>query len=379
MLETFLRPVHPDLIFSSDQLPGALANHVRIHLHRFPDLEGVKIAMFGINDARIDGMYPGASQAADVVRSELYRLMCAKEWSVVADLGNVEAGDSPEDTRFAVQTVLHELSALGICAVLIGGDEGLASQQYHALKNQSNNLEIVYCGKKVNFREGTWLNKVVLDSNSHLFNFYSFGHQTYLTEQASVDVMERMFFDPVRLGTLRSNLKLAEPAFRSAHLAVFDCGVIRASEFPAVHDASPNGLLNEEACQLARYAGLGGQCMSVGFFNYSPELDNSKVCARQVAQMIWFFLEAFPQRRAEHPSENNEQFTRYVLVLKENQELVFYKSQISDRWWMEIPHPKSGKQNTLPIMVPCNYEDYLTASNEELPDLWWRFYQKYSV
>lgn len=379
MLETFLKPLQIDILFSSEQLPGALANHVRLNTGVFPDLDGVKIALFGVNDPRMDGINQGVSQAADAVRTELYRLMRPKDWVQVADIGNVEAGDSPEDTLFAVQTVLHELSALGICAIILGGDENLAALQYHALKNVSSSLELVYAGKKFDFREGNWLNRVVLDPNSRLFNMTALGYQTYLTEQASIDVMERMFFDSIRLGVLRGKLTMAEPAFRNAHLAVFDCGIIRASEFQATHDASPNGLFNEEACQLARYAGLGNKCKSVGFFNYNPQMDTNHVGARQVAQMIWFFLEAYPQRRLEDPLENNEQFTRYRLALKENQELVFYKSLSSDRWWMEIPHPKSGQQNTLPIIVPCEYEDYRLASEEELPDRWWRFYQKYSL
>ena len=27
----------------------------------------------------------------------------------------------------------------------------------------------------------------------------------------------------------------------------------------------------------------------------------------------------------------------------------------------------------------ADYEDYLMAASEELPDRWWRFYQKYSL
>ncbi|MDX5320891.1 MAG: arginase family protein [Bacteroidota bacterium] len=379
MLETFLLPIHPDHLFSSDQLPGSLANHLRIHQESFPDLSGVKIALFGVNDRRIDGVNQGASQAADAVRAELYRLMKPKEWLNVADLGNVEAGDTAEDTLFAVQTVLHELSELGICAVVLGGDEKLAIYQYHALKNQSANLEITYLGRRLNLREGTWFNRLVLDENSQLFNLTVLGYQTYLTEQASLDAMERMFFDPIRLGTLRSRLQIAEPCFRSSHLAIFDCGVIRASDFPGTHDAAPNGLFNEEACQMARYAGLSNKCQSIGFYNYSPALDPSGISGRQVAHLVWHFLEAFPQRRLEEPQENAERFLKYRLGLQESHELIFYKSQASDRWWMEIPHPKSGKMNTMPFVIPCEYEDYLTATEGELPDRWWRFYQKYSL
>jgi len=379
MLESFLHPLHKDLVFSSDQLPGALANHVRLHLDQLPDLEGVKVAIFGVNDRRLDGLNQGASQGADACRKEFYRLMKPKTFMNVADLGNVEAGNTLDDTLFAVQTVLHELSERRIIAVVLGGDEKLALLQYHALKNHSTNLEVAYCGKQINLREDSWMNKMVLDEKSQLFNLSTIAYQTYLTEQESLDAMERMFFDPIRLGTIRSQITMAEPIYRGSHLAVFDCGVMRASEFPGMREASPNGLFNDEACQLARYAGLSETCQSIGFYNFSPAFDTHAVSARQVAQMLWCFLEAFPQRRKEDPREYPDQFLKYRLAMKEEHEVVFYKSQSSDRWWMEIPHPNSGKKNTMPFVIPCEYEDYLVAANEELPDRWWRFYQKYSL
>lgn len=379
MLESFLQPLNPDTFLSSDQLPGSLANHIHIHTLHFPDITGAKVALFGVNDQRLDGLNAGASLGADACRKEFYRLMKPKTWLNVVDLGNVDAGETLEDTLFAVQTVLHELSALNICAVVLGGDEKLASLQYHALKNRSKAIELVYCGRQINLREGSWMNKVVLDESSCLFNLSTLAYQTYLTEQESLDAMERLFFDPIRLGTLRTRLSIAEPCFRSAHLAVFDCGAIRAGEFPGTLDASPNGLLNEEACQLARYAGMSDHCSSVGFYNFSPNFDKQGVSARQVAQMLWHFLEGFPLRRDEDPREKPDQFLKYRLALKNTHELIFYKSQASDRWWMEIPHPKSGRENTRPFVIPCDYEDYLTAASEELPDRWWRFYQKYSL
>lgn len=379
MLESFLQPLIEDDLFSSDQLPGCISNHVRMHLKEFPDLDGVQVAMLAVRDPRLDGVSRGVSFGAEICRTELYRLMKPKEWPVVADIGNVEAGETVEDTLFAFQTVLHELSERNICALVLGGSETLAYYQYQAVKNRSTSLEVSYVGRQINLREGSWMNRLVLDEPNQLFNLSTLGYQSYLTEQESLDAMERMFFDPVRLGTLRARLSLAEPSFRSAHLVVFDSGVLRASEFPAVFDANPNGLLNEEACQLARYAGLSIQLGSVGFYNFNPDYDIDRRGAKQQAQMIWYFLEAYTQRRQEDPKDQGEQFLKYRLALKNTHELVFYKSTYSERWWMEIPHPKSGKENTIPLMIPCEYEDYVQAANDDLPDRWWRFYQKYSV
>ncbi len=59
-------------------------------------------------------------------------------------------------------------------------------------------------------------------------------------------------------------------------------------------------------------------------------------------------------------------------------EIIFYKSKKTDRWWMEIPcenernHDTYGRQ----LLVPCIYEDYQQAMENELPDLWWRLYER---
>lgn len=378
MLESFLSPLDPDSLLSSDLLPGTLAYHLQINTKGNIDLSGLDYAIVGIKDIRFDGLNRGTSLAPDKIRQQLYRLMKPKSFGKVADLGNIEAGETIEDTLFALQTVLDDLHQQGIISIVLGGSEVLAKRQYEVLKHGNVNLDVVYIGKQVNLREGSLLNRLVLDEPSHLFNLSTLAYQTYLTEQESLDAMERMYFDLLRVGEIRVKPDLAEPLLRNAHFCVFDCSSIKMSEFPGHYDASPNGLRNEEACLLARYAGLGNRMQSIGFFNYNPDYDSNEQSAKQVAQMLWFFLEGAFQKRVEDPLKEGDDFLKYRMGLKNTYEIVFYKSKLTDRWWMEIPHPRSGSENTFPILVPCNYEDYLTAANEELPDRWWRFYQKYA-
>jgi hypothetical protein len=55
----------------------------------------------------------------------------------------------------------------------------------------------------------------------------------------------------------------------------------------------------------------------------------------------------------------------------------FYKSDKTDRWWIEIPFISNGnnkqKRNTL---LPCSYDEYLGACNQELPERWWKAQRK---
>lgn len=61
---------------------------------------------------------------------------------------------------------------------------------------------------------------------------------------------------------------------------------------------------------------------------------------------------------------------------EETYEIVFVKSKKTDRWWMQVPYPNTKSLNERFHLVPCDYADYETAINGDLPDLWWRTYQK---
>jgi hypothetical protein len=59
------------------------------------------------------------------------------------------------------------------------------------------------------------------------------------------------------------------------------------------------------------------------------------------------------------------------------EEIVFYKSLKSERWWMQVPYPRKKELDfNRHTVVPCNYEDYLKAMENDIPDLWWKTYQK---
>jgi hypothetical protein len=61
----------------------------------------------------------------------------------------------------------------------------------------------------------------------------------------------------------------------------------------------------------------------------------------------------------------------------EDEELVFYKSDKTGRWWIEIPFISDShnklKRNTL---LPCSYDEYLVACENEMPERWWKAQRK---
>jgi hypothetical protein len=71
-------------------------------------------------------------------------------------------------------------------------------------------------------------------------------------------------------------------------------------------------------------------------------------------------------------------YTQYSVLLDESGDtLVFYKSPMSGRWWMDVPYPAgSVEKYERHHLVPCTYEDYELALEQEMPDRWWKTFQK---
>ena len=49
-----------------------------------------------------------------------------------------------------------------------------------------------------------------------------------------------------------------------------------------------------------------------------------------------------------------------------NQELKFYNSDLSQKWWFELTY-ESNKVVDF-ALIPCNYDDYLSACNDNISD-----------
>jgi formiminoglutamase len=57
-------------------------------------------------------------------------------------------------------------------------------------------------------------------------------------------------------------------------------------------------------------------------------------------------------------------------------EIVFYKSNLSSRWWMGIPYKNSEKSQLDCYFVACSYADYEQANIGEIPSRWINTYNK---
>jgi arginase family enzyme len=369
--------------------PSQFGNALRINSPEsgYPDHTGIRLALIGVMDGRRTMGNDGTAMAPDTVREYFYRLHHGN-WQVeMMDLGNIRAGHTPSDTDYALKTVMGGLLRQNILPIILGGGQDLTYAQYlsyEAIEQTVNLLAIDALFDLGNSGEElssqSYLSKIILHQPNILFNFSNLGYQTYFVEQSAIELMDKLNFDVHRLGQIRSTFELVEPVIRNADLISFDIGAIRLGEAPGNANATPNGFTGDEACRLARYAGISDKLSSFGIYEINPAFDFRGQTAHLAAQMIWCFIDGFQSRKHDFPFRDADGYTRYRVFLKDHKhEIVFYKSVLSDRWWMEVPYPASQKLRfERHALVPCSYDDYEIACREEIPDRWWQTFQKLS-
>jgi len=356
---------------------------------QFPNLESADIAIIGIKEDRKTLNNSGCSLAPDYVRKYLYQLFQGNFKTKIADIGNIIPGEKAEDTYSAVKFTVAYLIENNILPVIIGGSQDLTYANYMAYETLGQIINIVTVDSsfdlgtdKKTINNSNYLSAIFTHQPNYLFNFTNLGYQSYFVDTDALELMDKLYFDVYRLGQVRQCIQEVEPIVRNGDMFSVDISSIRQSDAPASANASPNGFYGEEICQIIRYAGLSDKLSSIGFYELNPAFDKGEQSAHLVAQMIWYFFEGFYNRKNDFPSKNNKSsnnYIKYVVSIKNFQnEIVFYKSKISDRWWMEVPCP-SGLQLKYERqhLVPCSYNDYQAACKEEVPDKWWQVYQKF--
>jgi len=351
----------------------------------FPSLENIQLAILGVEEDRQAINNEGCGLAADYVRENFYKLFQGDYSAKIVDLGNIKKGNTIEDSYFALTDVLTQLLKKNIIPIVIGGSQDLTYCNYLAYQKMEQTINIVAVDSSFDIGEGdktldsqSYLSKIILHKPNILFNFSNIGYQTYFVEQNSIELMKKLFFDTHRLGQVRKKMEDVEPIVRNADVLSFDISAIRQSDAPGNGNASPNGFYGEEACQITRYAGMSDKLSSIGFYEINPAFDTNKQTAHIVAQMIWYFIDGFYNRKQDYPIVDKSEYTKYRVSIKDHEhEIVFYKSNKSDRWWMDVPYPVNHQLKfERHHMVPCSYSDYETACSDEMPDSWWQTYQK---
>jgi len=356
---------------------AAFPHNISIHTENSPinDISGFKVAILGVPEGR-NSPDPGTSKAPDAIRDQLYNLAKIPGKIKIIDLGNMKQGSSFNDTLAGLTDILCILLREKIFPLIIGGSSALVPAIDRAFSRMKTKYTLVAVDPRIDYNNKhgnpdslNYLNRIIADHKSTFRHFINIGFQTYLNDQQVLNRFTRRHSDLVRIGDVRQAIYLTEPLFRDSDVAIFDISAVRQSDAPGAAIPSPNGFYGEEICLLARYAGISDNLKIFGLFDVCPGLDIRFQTTGLAAQIIWFFLEGFSQKQYETPELSNSRSGRFikyhVRVTDLEDDLIFVKSNLTERWWIEFSDEKEGN-----IYVACSHDDYLKANRNEVPDKW---------
>ena len=381
---SFLTPVQDRLVEQLElQHSQVIGQSLRIHTATVePDLKGVKMAIVGVLESRNSVDYIGQDFQLSEIRKAFYKLFPGNWTHNIADLGDIQKGETVEDTYFALIQVLSNLIKDNIIPIIIGGSQDLTYANYRAYDKISSMINIVNVDKSFDLGDSSkpitnesYLGKIILEQPYNLFNYTALGFQTYFNSQEEIDLMEKLYFESFRLGSIIPNISVVEPVLRDADLVTLDINSVKSSEVSPKQKYSPNGFTGREICAISRYAGISNKVSSFGVYEYNPSMDD-KATVMLVAQVLWYFIEGVNCRVKDDDFKDLNSYLKFT-VLVESEELVFFKSKKTERWWIEIPFLEySNTKSKQHPLLACTYEDYVSATSGIIPERWYKAYKK---
>jgi hypothetical protein len=340
-------------------------------------LEDFRVALVGLRK-------PGAPNSFVALREELYALFAPGKALPIIDLGDVEVALPGSDDKMSGEKVtcaLHKLIAEGIFPVVFGEGMPGASNVYDAVKAHQKGVTATFILPSAgmgNAQEplsgSNVLAHFMLDYGREVEALNVLAYQSYLTPPADVQSFGEQYCGLMRLGAVRENMKRAEPLLRDADVLCAGVNAVRQCDAPAAADPSPNGLYAEEMCQLLRLAAFSDKLKACYLGNFSLANDSQRQTAKLVAQLIWHVADGIACRVNDDPTDPKTCRRLQIEMGGKDQQLVFYQSKITDRWWMSVPVDKSSAVR----IVPCERNDYEKALRLEIPDSWLWFYKKFA-
>lgn len=367
-LHDFLSPVDIHLLNEdSGYNDGQFAKHINIYSEELPDVTGADIVLVGVDEFRGSGNFNDNIKAADIIRKQLYQLHYWHFDTSIADIGNIKTGASLSDSYAAVKTVVAELLRMNKTVVMIGGSHDITLAQYFAYKELNKAIEATGIDATIDLRgesslrSENFLLEMLTGEPNFIRHYNHIGFQSYFVHPRMLETMDKLRFDCYRVGRAKENIEEMEPVLRNANMVSFDINAIKYSDAPSTR-CSPNGFTGEEACVLARYAGMGSQLSSFGVYGYVPAEDVNELTAVQIAQMLWYFIDGKSRSKQEAAFSDSSLFNEFNTALTDEGTL-FLQSRRTGRWWMQLPDKK---------MIACSYNDYVSASKNEIPERWMR-------
>ncbi len=350
----------------------------------FPDLSDKGVALIYVPEYRnSDDKYTKQNES---FRTSFYSLSSGDAWNtVIYDLGNILPGETVEDTFFAVAQVVAELVKKDIIPIILGGSQDLTLACYKGFEKLERLINICSVDHSLDIGEPNelatsdgYVSHLLMQRPCFLFNFVNIGLQRPLVSKREIDLFEKLYFDTCRLGEFNNDFKIAEPHLRNSDLVSLDFNSIRCSDTDSSCYTNPNGFYADQICQIVKYSGISDKMSCFGIFNLHP--NQNSVASNLLAQVIWYFIDGVSNRYGDFPIGGMKNYTRFHVHMEDfSDDLTFFKSDKSNRWWLEVNYPagSEGKYERHQL-VPCTKDDYEGAMENQIPNLWWKTLQKLS-
>ena len=364
----FLEPVNIAQLSNDEGFKDTqLGKHIAVYDESFPDISEADIVLIGCGEMRGAGLQYTNTNSPDAIRNEYYRLFYWHTHVKVADLGNVKCGASLPDSYAALRTVVKELIEQGKKVIIMGGSHDNTTAQYQAYGSMNKIIDAACVDSRIDLdmdsilAADNFLVDMFTGIPNHLKHYTHIGFQSYFMHPHMLETINKLGFDCYRVGKVKEAIEEMEPAIRNSDMFSFDIAAIQYAHAPSNH-ITPNGFNGEEACTLMQYAGMSRNCSSIGIYGYIPEQDSHNLTAKQISHMLWYVMDGINKGKQEADLDNRNEFDEFTIAFGEV-ETIFLRSKRTARWWMQL---HDGK------FASCSYQDYLTASHNDIPERWLR-------
>ena len=370
----FLIPVSEEVLsLRTTSEPQTLGNKIKIHTETggIPSFKNNRIAIVGVHETRSIGQPHQRKQNLTGIRKALYSLYIGN-WSYsIIDLGDVPIGDKESDSMKVLHDIAKEMYQRNILLIAFGGSQ----ENTLGLCSVYNELEVYYNLTLIDYKfdfggdgnlisPDSYMSKLIANRPNYMSNFCNLGYQSYMVAQDEIDLMERLYFESFRLGALTPDLRVVEPLMRDSDIVSMDMTSVKSNELQGGL-TQVNGFTAQQFCALGRYVGISDKVRFVGIQN----IPDTSAAANLTAQTMWYIIEGMHFRVNEYPFSTKENCVKYV-VSCDNQELVFYQSSVSKRWWLEVQAEQDSNQQIM--LISCAENDFYTAEKGVIPERWWK-------
>ena len=155
MIEDFLNPIDINQYHQISSLPKQIiGKNIKIYNKKegLPDLKQFSIAIMGVFENR-NSFYKMEKNDLNDFRSAFYSLYPGN-WNInIIDLGDLENGETVEDTYSALNEIIISLQKFNVIPVILGGSHDLIYPAYRSFQSKKQLVNIVSVDRSYDFSQ----------------------------------------------------------------------------------------------------------------------------------------------------------------------------------------------------------------------------------